>query len=694
MSGSMKQEKSKLPERSKTAAWVFYAMLCGIVFAAYSNSFGTGLALDAQARLQEDTRLHTMTAENVQLILTKHYWWPQPVDRLYRPVTLLTFLFNYAVLGNGTQGSGYHVLNLLFHLLNVWLVCQLAMRVLHRQWAAWFAAALWAVHPVQTDAVTNIIGRSDELSAAAVFGGVLLYARAIELTGTRRQLCVAALFVVTLLGVFSKENAAVLPGLMVLWDVAFGWKREPGWKPRQAAYGAVAAALCVMLAVRWKIFESEPWRLPALLDNPMFGAGFLTSRLTAIGVLGRYLVVLVWPSALSSDYAYNQIPLVTAGDLWLWAAFAAAAGILFLAIRRYRSDRVIFWAVGFFAIALLPTSNLVVLGASMALRFLYVPSAGFAIAAAALAFRLSRPRVTYAILTIAVMGLAARTFVRNPAWRDNLALGEADTVSAPRSFRTHQMLATALYREDPRRNLDAAIREYEIAAHILESLPLPERCPDCLADLGIFYFTKANDVGGASSADGRAWFGKAAAMLQGARDSAAARKRKFEDTQLAHHLPPLPLNDSRIYLYLARTYKALGRLDDALAVYREAQWENPAVYEVYDEEATLYAMQGKIEQAAVVIVEKSYAVGMTAATQSSLRNLYGHIPDGTCALQEGNGRTELNPDCPRVRADLCVAWAELDAAYRAYYQTLKADALRAAAIGRYGCPATAFGTGQ
>ncbi len=694
MSGSVKQQKAKQPPRSDHALWVLYALLCVISLAAYANSFGLGLALDAQSRLPEDTRLHAVTAENVRLILTRHYWWPQPVDHLYRPVTLLTFLFNYAVLGNGTEGPGYHVVNLLLHLLNVWLVFLLARRVLRRPWAAWFAAALWAVHPVQTDAVTNIIGRSDELSAATVFGGMLLYARVLERAGSSRWVHLAALFAVALAGVFSKENAVVLAGLMVLWDVAFGWQRRPGWRPRQAAYLVMAAVLCIMSAVRWKIFEGEPWRLPALLDNPMFGAGFLASRMTSIEVIGRYLGVLVWPATLSSDYAYNQIPLVSLANPGFWLALAAAGAILFVAIRRYRTDPVIFWAVGFFAIALLPTSNLVVLGAPMALRFLYVPSAGFAIAAAELAFRLNRPRVTYAILTMAVIALAARTLARNPAWRDNLALGEADTVSAPGSFRTHQMLATALYREDPRRNLDAAIREYEIAVHILESLPPPERCPDCLADLGIFYFSKANAVGGASTAAGSAWLAKAVAMLEEARDSAVARKREFEDAQEAHGLPPLMLNDIRIYLYLARTYKAVGRLDDALAVYREAQRENAAVPEVYDEAAKIYAIQGKIEQAAIVIVEKSYAVGMTQATQSSLRNLYGQIPDGACALQAVNGHTELNPECPRVRADLCVAWMELEAAYRASRRLGKADALRASAIGRYGCPATAFGAGQ
>ena len=80
-------------------------------------------------------------------------------ERAYRPLTTLTYLFNFAVLGNGDRPAGYHLFNLLFHVANVLLVWRLALRITKDRWIAPVTAALWAVLPLSTEAVTNIVGR-------------------------------------------------------------------------------------------------------------------------------------------------------------------------------------------------------------------------------------------------------------------------------------------------------------------------------------------------------------------------------------------------------------------------------------------------------------------------------------------------------------------------------------------------------
>jgi hypothetical protein len=117
---------------SKPAAglnWKPYAALAAIVLVAWSNSFGLGFAADGGA-VTSDSRIQSATAENVSLILGKHYWWPNPADRLYRPITTLTYPLNYSVLGSGTNAASYHTLNLLLHLINAWLVFALASLLL------------------------------------------------------------------------------------------------------------------------------------------------------------------------------------------------------------------------------------------------------------------------------------------------------------------------------------------------------------------------------------------------------------------------------------------------------------------------------------------------------------------------------------------------------------------------------------
>ena len=156
------QKAKPIPAVAPPAArWKPWAILFAIALVAYADSFGLGLAQDSKVIVTQDPRLRAATAENFGLILTRNYWWPKAGDGLYRPVTTATFLLNYAVLGNGPSPAGYHWLNFLLHAINACLVYQLALLIFRRGWPAFGAAALWAVHPICTEAVDNIVGRAD-----------------------------------------------------------------------------------------------------------------------------------------------------------------------------------------------------------------------------------------------------------------------------------------------------------------------------------------------------------------------------------------------------------------------------------------------------------------------------------------------------------------------------------------------------
>jgi hypothetical protein len=487
------------------AKWWIAAALCAITLAAYANSFGMGFALDAPLIILKDVRVRTATAENLNLMLHQDYWWPSYISGLYRPVTTASYLLNYAVLGNGGDATGYHWVNFLLHLGNVWLVYALALRLLQRAWPAFLAAALWAVHPISTEAVTNIVGRADLLAAMAVLGGLWLCLRGSALPNVRRGLAAAALFGIAAVGVFAKENAAVLLGVMLLWDVSFdvsgGWR---GVLRRAPAYGAVAASLALLWWVRLRVFDPLPLPEHPFVDNPLVATGFWAARLTAIKVIGLDLWLLVCPLGLSCDRSYNQIPVAGWTDAWAWLALAAVLAILWIAVARRGRDRLIFFAAGFFGITLLPTSNLLFqTGSIMAERFLYLPSVGFAIAVVGLAYRWGRERLTAALLA-AVTGLfACRTFTRNYDWKDNLTLSTADVRVAPYSFSLRRMLAGALFNQDQRGNIDAAIGQAETAWNILRALPPERNFSRPPSDLGRYYRTKGDQMGNAGTAEGR-----------------------------------------------------------------------------------------------------------------------------------------------------------------------------------------------
>src|SRR5262249_4360024 len=149
----------------------------------------------------KDTRVHAATAENVRAILTQPYWQTS-LSGLYRPLATLSYLFNYAVLENGGSPPPYHWINLLLHLANVALVYWLGMLLFEESAAAWALAAIWGVHPVLTESVTNVIGRADLLAAFGVLAGLYCHRLASGSNGWRRVAWLGALMLSAAAGLF------------------------------------------------------------------------------------------------------------------------------------------------------------------------------------------------------------------------------------------------------------------------------------------------------------------------------------------------------------------------------------------------------------------------------------------------------------------------------------------------------------
>jgi tetratricopeptide (TPR) repeat protein len=674
---SRSSEKISVP--APVSKWRTRAALLAIALTAYINSFGLGLAQDSTVIVAKDVRLQAVTAENVKLILTKNYWWPLAGDGLYRPVTTLSLLFNYSVLGNGSNASGYHVINFLLHAINVWLLYELALLLFRRTGPAFFSAALWAVHPICTEAVTSIVGRADLLAAMSVLGGLLFYIRG------RSRWAPVALFAIATAGVFAKENAAVLLGLILLWDLSFG-EGTAGAMRRWRSYAAVAASLLVLALVRHAVLGILPPNDPVYVDNPLRGADFWIARWTAIKVAGLDLGLLLLPLRLSCDRAFDQIPLATISDPWAWAALLAVIAILAVAFACYRRDRLAFWAAGFFGIALLPTSNLIFLvGSVIAERFLYLPSVAFAVVAAALLYRLQNERYVRAAL-IAVLALyTLRTIARNSDWNDNLSLASADVTVAPRSFRLHDMLAKALFEKDANGNIDRIIREQEIAWNILAPLPPSRSTSFTPTFLGVYYATKADLV---SPAERNAWYEKSLAMLLRARDISRALEKKYDDLQRAHGPVTAREANPQLYLHLANAYMNLGKFQDAAETLRYAQGLDPHTLEVYDGLNVAYSAMGNFPMAVAAMEEKALVDKFQIETMRTIRDLYQKIPDGACAFVERGGGWQFNFEaCPRLKGDVCTAIGKLARAYRSAHFPIDAEQLQTSGTLRYGCSA-------
>src|SRR5439155_12058475 len=133
-------------------------LLLGLVLATYANSFDGAFLGDSGAIILEDPRIREVNPDNLALIFRQQYWYPTADSGVYRPLVTLSFLLNYAVLGNVGRPAGYHWVNLGLHAANVMLVWLLALTIWKRPLPAFFTGAIFAAHPVNVEAVTNIAG--------------------------------------------------------------------------------------------------------------------------------------------------------------------------------------------------------------------------------------------------------------------------------------------------------------------------------------------------------------------------------------------------------------------------------------------------------------------------------------------------------------------------------------------------------
>ncbi len=584
--------------------WLAPAGLFALTLLAYANSLGLGLAGDSQFLLTQDPRLQSLTAHNLGLIFSKSYWWPMAGDLIYRPVTSASLLLNHALAGAAGGVFWYHLVNLLLHALNVWLVWKLATHLLSRR-AAWCAAALWAVHPIATEAVDNVVGRADLLAAMAVLAGLLIYSRATAESGPRRWL---ALFAVAAVGAFSKENAVVLAALMLLSDLAFGVPAGIRARQRLAAYAAAVGAAAALLVARAAVFAPLPSPPVFYMDNVLRGLPRWERLFSVQKIVGLDLWLLVCPLRLVSDRSYDVIRPSAWTDVGAWISLWVLLALLVLALAMRWRHPLVFWLAGFLGLALLPTSNLAIkIASAMAERFLYLPSVAFAMAVAALAWHYLSPRQAWATLGALALLYTGRTWARNADWRDNLTLGQADVETAPRSARLHDMLAKAWFDRNPRANLDRAIAEQEAAWKLVRALPPEESSELIPARLGIYYAERAAL---APEAERRAWREKSIAALIEARKISLAAEEAFDNAQLEHDRPPRPRQAYvLLYLYLADDYLSLGRFAEALDALRYARILAPRFPPLYQAMAAAYRGLGDAQGEAVARAGEALAEG-------------------------------------------------------------------------------------
>ena len=209
-----------------------------LVIGIYSNTFNASFHFDDTPQIVDNYKLRDI--KNIPDLLTDA-----------RGVTMATFAINYAI--GGQDVTSYHVFNIAIHIINGVLAYFVLFYLLSmvREDEAWakkiaaFSALLFAVHPLQTQAVTYIVQRMESLASLFYLLAVLLFIKAVKTEDQKkRYILYGFITLVFVLGFKSKEIVITLPAILFLFDYFFVSKCEfSGLKQRAPLYGVLGVLL-------------------------------------------------------------------------------------------------------------------------------------------------------------------------------------------------------------------------------------------------------------------------------------------------------------------------------------------------------------------------------------------------------------------------------------------------------------------
>ncbi|HMD43877.1 MAG TPA: tetratricopeptide repeat protein [Candidatus Acidoferrum sp.] len=421
------------------------ALLVSVTALVYGNTLGNGFTLD--------DFLYIFQNPAVTRVSLKGLFEATQSANVFRPATFASLAVNW--FAGGAHAWGYHFVNLLLHAAVTVLLYLLLKKLLETvplgMTVAWVTALLFAVHPIHTEAVASIVGRSELLAAGFLLAAWLLH--------LQDRTIPALLFF--LLALMSKESAVVFLPLAWAGDALCG-KRKP-----LARYVSIAAAGALYMGLFWKIKGGRFGEKGInFLDNPLAHLPASLRIVNALRIAWKYLGLQIFPATLSADYSYNAILLYSNWQHTLLPALAAI--VVFLLWIWAIVRRKFAWALAgtIYLVGFSATSNLIVpSGTIMGERLAYLPSAGFCLLVALLWMLLEKrqSKLAWTVLTILLLGLSVRTVVRNRDWHDNFALFSATVRAVPESAKAHAGLGGEfLRRDDPA----AALHEFQTSVAI------------------------------------------------------------------------------------------------------------------------------------------------------------------------------------------------------------------------------------
>ncbi len=561
-----------LQNKKNLACLIFLAIAC---FAIYGNTLKNDFVLDDYPLIVDNPNIKSLKFLPSFFSSDIYNYGGSGQTNYYRPILLASYSLDYAFWG--LNPAGFHLTNILIHILNSLLVFLLLESAFSGKRLAFSTALLFCIHPIQTSAVGYISGRADLLSALFILSG-------LNFIWNYFKTCNLKYYLLTLIAaaaaIFSRENGIIFIFLAFLTTIELKVAR----KTRFFAFTGIALVVFFCLINRALI-------TPAQLQTgtiPISPLPLHLELLNIINVLKEYSLLLLFPYPL---YLMRTAPVVHTLSISI-ITFIAATFVLITISIKYRSSRLKFgllWA----AICLMPLFMTIyfsqTLGVMMAEHWLYLPSIGiFLILSSASIVLKKRQFLWLALLTLAY---GVSTVYANTIWRDDIVLSRHLLKNSPDNGVAYLNLAVAHLRRG----------EYEQALKTLDALSSPEAGINWKIQnyLGLIY--------------------------EGKKDF---KKAEFHFKKAANIYP-----ESYIpFFNLGNLYTELGKQDIALAYYKKALESNPSRKEVLIKTADCLQELGMYPQARrsleIILAQKN----LNLQELNCVASIYGNMLDLDTAI--------------------------------------------------------------
>jgi protein O-mannosyl-transferase len=418
----------RLPWRRRL---LMLAAAMALAFAGYASSLGGDFVFD----------------DGPLLLTDSCHWGVQNIPDMFtpgihsvcgsRPVRSASYALDHGLWG--LDPFGYHLTNVVIHGLTVLALGILVWRLGGRARLAALAAALFALHPVGTEAVSYISGRRDLLAALFSLLSLTAYLSFRARGGVVRLALSLGLL---LAGIYSHESAAALPAVLVLLELCLAARRQPGAGLLTCARALLHPRLAIPLGgVLVLVLGIATWKVVAVNisgRHELWGGSLPAHLANALRMHALYLKQVVWPLELVADYSADAFPI--SRSLLEPRALAAAAlvlGVLGIALASWRRAPLLATATLGYFIMLLPSSQIVVHHELVAEHRLYLSMAGFCVLVAAGLDRLirTRGRLAWGLVAVLLLSYLALTNNRNLDWRSEETLWSRTVAQVPNCAR-------------------------------------------------------------------------------------------------------------------------------------------------------------------------------------------------------------------------------------------------------------------